>query len=78
MFVVVRFLDNFDGKRHAIPASDIKNFNPQNDMDFDKYATYLAYWRDPVDDKDTGFYNIQILMLASTCFGYYEGVRLIF
>ncbi|KAH6934245.1 hypothetical protein HPB50_022232 [Hyalomma asiaticum] len=66
MFAVVRFLDDFDGKRHVIPASDKKNFYPENDLDFDKYATYSAYWRDPVDDEDTGFYNVQILMLAES------------
>ncbi|KAH6933909.1 hypothetical protein HPB50_018777 [Hyalomma asiaticum] len=65
MFAVVRFLDDFDGKRHVIPASDIKNLNPENDLGFDKYATYSAYWRDPVDDEDTGFYNVQIVMLAA-------------
>ncbi|KAL1426888.1 hypothetical protein MTO96_000424 [Rhipicephalus appendiculatus] len=65
MFAVVRFLNDFDEKRHVIPVADIKDFKPANDSDFDKRATYSAFWRDPVDDEDTGFYNAQILMLAA-------------
>ncbi|KAH6925556.1 hypothetical protein HPB50_007108 [Hyalomma asiaticum] len=64
MFAVVRFLDDVDVNRHVIPESDVKNFDPENDPDFDKYATYSTYWRDPVDDEDTGFYKVQILMFA--------------
>ncbi|KAL1436398.1 hypothetical protein MTO96_049758 [Rhipicephalus appendiculatus] len=65
MFAVVRFLNDIDEKRHVIPVADIKDFKPANDSDFDKRATYSAFWRDPVDDEDTGFYNAQILMLAA-------------
>uniref|UniRef100_A0A224Z1H1 Uncharacterized protein n=1 Tax=Rhipicephalus zambeziensis TaxID=60191 RepID=A0A224Z1H1_9ACAR len=65
MFAVVRFLNDIVEKRHVIPVADIKDFKPANDSDFDKRATYSAFWRDPVDDEDTGFYNAQILMLAA-------------
>ncbi|KAH7983527.1 hypothetical protein HPB52_012414 [Rhipicephalus sanguineus] len=66
MFAVVRFLDDFDEKRHVIPVTDIKDFRPANGSDFNKRATYTAFLRDPVDDEDTEFYNAQILMLAGT------------
>ncbi|KAH7983216.1 hypothetical protein HPB52_010234 [Rhipicephalus sanguineus] len=65
MFAVVRFLHDFDEKRHVIPVTDIKDFRPANDSDFDKRATNTAFWRDPLDDEDTGFYNAQIIMLAA-------------
>ncbi|KAL1474935.1 hypothetical protein MTO96_020409 [Rhipicephalus appendiculatus] len=65
MFAVVRFLNDFDEKHHVIPVADIKDFKPASDSDFDKCATYSAFWHDPVDDEDTGFYNAQVLMLAA-------------
>ncbi|XP_072145674.1 uncharacterized protein [Dermacentor andersoni] len=66
MFAVVRYTSDFDGKLHVIPASDIKNFRPQNNLDFDKLTVYSVFWRDPVDGENTGYYNAQVLMLAET------------
>ncbi|KAL1471877.1 hypothetical protein MTO96_039658 [Rhipicephalus appendiculatus] len=63
MFAVVRFLDDLE-KRLVIPVTDIKNFKPANVSDFDKHATYTAFWRDPIGDEGTAYYDAQVLMLA--------------
>ncbi|KAL1482597.1 hypothetical protein MTO96_033686 [Rhipicephalus appendiculatus] len=63
MFAVVRFLDDLE-KRLVIPVTDIENFKPANVSDFDKHATYTAFWRDPIDDEGTAYYDAQVLMLA--------------
>ncbi|KAH7932485.1 hypothetical protein HPB51_029265 [Rhipicephalus microplus] len=62
---VVTFLNHFDEKRHVNAVRDIKDFVPSNDSDFDKRATYSAFWHDPVDDEDPGFNQAEILILTA-------------
>ncbi|KAK8775762.1 hypothetical protein V5799_030893, partial [Amblyomma americanum] len=65
MFAVVRFLSDRDNRLHVIPVDDIEDFAPKNDNDYDNRAVYSAYWRDSVDDTNSGLYNAQVLLLAA-------------
>ncbi|KAL1480690.1 hypothetical protein MTO96_034684 [Rhipicephalus appendiculatus] len=48
-----------------LPFSDIDNFEPTNEDDFDKKKIYNVFWIDPKEDgEDTGNYDAQILMMA--------------
>ncbi|KAK8765679.1 hypothetical protein V5799_031713 [Amblyomma americanum] len=66
MFAVVRFLSDRDNRLHVIPVDDIEDFAPKNDNDYDNRAVYSAYWRDSVDDTNSGLYNAQVLLLAES------------
>lgn len=67
MYAVVRFLDDHDKRLHVIHVHDIEKFDPKDTSDYDNRFVYSAYWRDPVDDTNTGLYNTQVLMLAGMC-----------
>lgn len=66
MYAVVRFLDDHDKRLHVIHVHDIEKFDPKDTSDYDNRFVYSAYWRDPVDDTNTGLYNTQVLMLAES------------
>ncbi|KAH7951496.1 hypothetical protein HPB52_009966 [Rhipicephalus sanguineus] len=57
-YAYVRFVD--DGKRHILPISDIKNFNPSHLKDFSPKKVYDVKWRDDVQDD---FFGAQIVKL---------------
>ncbi|KAH8021357.1 hypothetical protein HPB51_015504 [Rhipicephalus microplus] len=66
MYADVRFLDDHDKRLHVIHVHDIEKFDPKDTSDYDNRFVYSAYWRDPVDDTNTGLYNTQVLMLAES------------
>ncbi|KAK8769703.1 hypothetical protein V5799_013833 [Amblyomma americanum] len=55
-----------DKKLYVILAKDITNFNPKNNTDFNTRSVYTAFWRDPLDGKDSGHYSAQVLMLGES------------
>uniref|UniRef100_G3MLG9 BEN domain-containing protein n=1 Tax=Amblyomma maculatum TaxID=34609 RepID=G3MLG9_AMBMU len=75
MFAVVRFLCDHDNRLHVIPASDIEDFAPDNENDFNNRTVYNAHWRDPVDGVNSGCYSAQVLMLAESENGAHERMR---
>ncbi|KAL1435371.1 hypothetical protein MTO96_010992 [Rhipicephalus appendiculatus] len=66
MFAVVRFIDDHDKRLHVIHVDEIENFEPEDTSDYDNRSVYNAYWRDPVDDSNSGRYKTQVLMLAES------------
>ncbi|XP_054919715.1 BEN domain-containing protein 5-like isoform X1 [Dermacentor andersoni] len=66
MFALVRFVEDKTDKRYVIPVTDVKNFHPENELDFDNTMPYDAYWRDEDNEENSGVYVVQILKLAAT------------
>ncbi|XP_077483580.1 uncharacterized protein LOC144093758 [Amblyomma americanum] len=66
MLAVIRFAHDIAKKLYVIPAKDITNFNPKNNTDFNKRSVYTAFWRDPLDGKDSSHYSTQVLMLGES------------
>lgn len=64
MFVLVRFLNEFDNRPYIVPASNILDFKPSNEEDYDKNAIYSVYWDDKENPENTGTYSSQILLMA--------------
>ncbi|XP_072142268.1 uncharacterized protein [Dermacentor andersoni] len=63
MFALVRFVEDKTDKRYVIPVTDVKNFHPENELDFHNTVPYDAYWRDE-DNENSGVYVVQILKLS--------------
>uniref|UniRef100_A0A6M2E1X5 Uncharacterized protein n=1 Tax=Amblyomma tuberculatum TaxID=48802 RepID=A0A6M2E1X5_9ACAR len=63
MFALVRFLSDHDGKVHRVPATNIKEFEPADDTDFDPKFVYAVFWH---EQENSGHYPAQILMMAET------------
>lgn len=65
MFALVRFLDAFDKKEYAVPASNIKDFHPANEDDFSRSKVYTTFWVEETNPENNGPYPSQVLLLAS-------------
>ncbi|XP_064458822.1 BEN domain-containing protein 5-like [Ornithodoros turicata] len=66
MYALVRFVEDQDNKLHIIRASTIADFEPVDEKDFDSRRLYRAYWCDDKNTENSGYYPVQILMLAET------------
>lgn len=65
MFALIRFPNEFRDKVYVVSTSDIKEFDPSDDTDFEPSAVYQAFWDDP-KGENSGYYSAQILMMAES------------
>lgn len=61
MFALVRY--ELDGKTGVIPVTNIRNFAPEDLMDFNSDINYDAFWAGD-GSTEGGFYLAKILHLA--------------
>uniref|UniRef100_A0A147BD19 BEN domain-containing protein n=1 Tax=Ixodes ricinus TaxID=34613 RepID=A0A147BD19_IXORI len=66
MYALARFVNDNDNRFHTVPCSDIQNFKPKNERDFNSKKIYTCFWLDEAEPSNTGSYPIQILLLART------------
>uniref|UniRef100_A0A147BAF1 BEN domain-containing protein n=1 Tax=Ixodes ricinus TaxID=34613 RepID=A0A147BAF1_IXORI len=66
MFALIRFLNQFDNRPYIISTSNILDFKPSNEEDYDKNCIYSVYWEDKENPENTGTYSSQILLMAYT------------
>lgn len=64
MHACVRFNQDAGNRLHVIPVTDIHNFHPENEDDFNNKTNYEAFWTDEVDGTNTGDYSVRVLLLG--------------
>lgn len=74
MYVLARFLKDNDGRFHTVSYSDIQNFKPKHERDFNSKKVYTCFWLDDQDPSNTGNYPIQILLMARTYHIFYTAL----
>lgn len=64
-FALVRFTS--DNVKVVTEISNVKNFFPENETDFDKNCKYKVVWQDDIGEEDANsvYYSANILLLGS-------------